>query len=85
MRGTFYLISGYLGHNGYLTRAQAHTLDAAGHEIGGHTVSHPSLPSGCGCGSTGAGGAAQLLLALGGLAFFTVRRNALRSPVPSRS
>lgn len=43
MRGTFYIISGVIGTPGYLTRAQLETLKAAGHEIGGHTVSHPDL------------------------------------------
>ncbi len=45
MRGTFYVISGYLGHPGYLTAAQARSLEAAGHEIGGHTVGHRHLPT----------------------------------------
>lgn len=43
MRGTFFVIGGYLGHAGYLTPAQARALEAAGHEVGGHTVSHRHL------------------------------------------
>ncbi|SFR28118.1 Polysaccharide deacetylase [Lentzea waywayandensis] len=43
MRGTFYVISGAIDTPGYLTRAQMESLKAAGHEIGGHTVSHPDL------------------------------------------
>src|SRR5664280_1380267 len=47
--GTFYLISGGggstfgLDNPGFLTQAQAHTLASEGHEIGGHTRSHPQL------------------------------------------
>jgi peptidoglycan/xylan/chitin deacetylase (PgdA/CDA1 family) len=41
--GTFYLISGYLGGNGYVTVAQAKQMQAAGNEIGSHTVDHPHL------------------------------------------
>jgi peptidoglycan/xylan/chitin deacetylase (PgdA/CDA1 family) len=43
LRGTFFIISGSLGHEGYMSVAQVHGLAAAGHEIGGHTVSHPYL------------------------------------------
>jgi peptidoglycan/xylan/chitin deacetylase (PgdA/CDA1 family) len=43
MTGTFYVISGYVGTPGYLTRADLDHLAAAGHEIGGHTVDHPDL------------------------------------------
>lgn len=43
MRATFFIIGGYLGHPAYLTPDQARALEAAGHEIGGHTVSHRHL------------------------------------------
>lgn len=43
--GTFYVPSGYVGAAGYLTLADLQALKAAGHEIGGHTVSHPDLPT----------------------------------------
>jgi peptidoglycan/xylan/chitin deacetylase (PgdA/CDA1 family) len=40
---TFYLNSGRVGEAGYLTWDQVDALAAGGHEIGGHTVSHPDL------------------------------------------
>lgn len=43
MRGTFYVPSGYVNQPGYLTVANLQSLAAAGHEIGGHTVTHPDL------------------------------------------
>jgi N-acetyl-beta-hexosaminidase len=43
LRGTFYVNSGTLGQAGYLTWSQLSTLDAAGNEIGGHTLTHPDL------------------------------------------
>jgi peptidoglycan/xylan/chitin deacetylase (PgdA/CDA1 family) len=43
MPGTFYINSGLVGSPGYLTRAQVDAMAAAGHEIGGHTVSHQNL------------------------------------------
>lgn len=43
--GTFYIPSGFVGAAGYLTLPQLQAMAAAGHEIGGHTVSHPDLPS----------------------------------------
>ena len=43
MDGTFYVPSGYVGAPGYLTLADLQALKAAGHEIGGHTLSHPDL------------------------------------------
>jgi peptidoglycan/xylan/chitin deacetylase (PgdA/CDA1 family) len=45
MRGTFYLNSTRLGQSGRLTVDQARTLQGAGHEIGGHTLTHPRLTS----------------------------------------
>ncbi|HEY6794849.1 MAG TPA: polysaccharide deacetylase family protein [Kineosporiaceae bacterium] len=41
--GVFYLISGYLGASHYLTVDQAKQIQAAGNEIGAHTVDHPDL------------------------------------------
>lgn len=43
MRATFFVISGYLGKSQYLTAEQIRSLQAAGHEIGCHTVTHPDL------------------------------------------
>ncbi|MFY0566010.1 polysaccharide deacetylase family protein [Archangium lansingense] len=43
MRGTFYINSGKLGLSGRLTVAQVRALQDAGHEIGGHTLTHPHL------------------------------------------
>jgi peptidoglycan/xylan/chitin deacetylase (PgdA/CDA1 family) len=43
MRGTFYINSGRIGLPGYLGLEQLHRLQDAGHEIGGHTVSHAAL------------------------------------------
>ena len=43
MQATFFLISGLMDRPGRLTTAQAVALQAAGHEIGGHTVDHPFL------------------------------------------
>ncbi|WP_235506053.1 S-layer homology domain-containing protein [Arthrobacter sp. Leaf337] len=43
MRGTFFLPSGYMNQTNYMTTAQALALQAAGHEIGGHSVTHADL------------------------------------------
>ncbi|KQO60245.1 hypothetical protein ASF23_14855 [Curtobacterium sp. Leaf261] len=43
LTGTFYIISGYVGADGYMSRSDLQTLAAAGNEIGGHTVTHPDL------------------------------------------
>lgn len=43
MRGTFYVNSGRIGQSTRLTLAQLQALQAGGHEIGGHGVSHPRL------------------------------------------
>jgi peptidoglycan/xylan/chitin deacetylase (PgdA/CDA1 family) len=45
LRGVFYINSGRLDTPGYLTTAQALAIQAAGHEIGGHTLTHQHLPS----------------------------------------
>jgi len=45
MKGTFYVVSGFLGQSGYMTNNQVLGLKAAGHEIASHTVSHPHLPT----------------------------------------
>lgn len=45
MRGTFYVNSGRIGQPTRLTLAQLQSFQADGHEIGGHTVSHPRLPT----------------------------------------
>ncbi|MBP1234740.1 peptidoglycan/xylan/chitin deacetylase (PgdA/CDA1 family) [Arthrobacter sp. PvP102] len=43
MRGTFFLPSGFMNQTNYMTTAQALALQAAGHEIGGHSVTHADL------------------------------------------
>ena len=43
LRGTFYVPSGLVGAPDYMTVANLNTLAAGGHEIGGHTVTHPDL------------------------------------------
>lgn len=44
MHATFYVITGYVGVNsGNMTLPQLQALQAAGDEIGGHTVLHPDL------------------------------------------
>ena len=42
-RATFYLTAGFLGTPGYLTTNQVRELDAAGFEIGCHSMTHPYL------------------------------------------
>jgi peptidoglycan/xylan/chitin deacetylase (PgdA/CDA1 family) len=42
-RVTFYVNSGRIGLAGYMTSQQLALLQSGGHEIGGHTVSHPNL------------------------------------------
>jgi peptidoglycan/xylan/chitin deacetylase (PgdA/CDA1 family) len=41
--GTFYSTTGFVGQPGYQTQADLQALAAAGHEIGGHSVSHPDM------------------------------------------
>lgn len=41
--GTFYVNSPRIGQSNRLTEEQLHTLEAEGHEIGGHTLDHPHL------------------------------------------
>jgi peptidoglycan/xylan/chitin deacetylase (PgdA/CDA1 family) len=41
---TFYLTAGFVGTSGYLTGEQVRELDAAGFEIGCHSMTHPYLP-----------------------------------------
>ncbi|WP_104180047.1 polysaccharide deacetylase family protein [Arthrobacter sp. B0490] len=43
LRGTFFVNSGFLNAPTYMTTAQAQQLQADGHEIGGHSVTHPDL------------------------------------------
>src|SRR5437868_2896315 len=45
LNATFFVNTGRLGRSGYLTTAQLVELQAAGHEIGGHTVNHARLPA----------------------------------------
>jgi PKD repeat protein len=43
MVGTFYITTDWIGDAGWLTRANLTSMAAAGHEIGGHSVTHPDL------------------------------------------
>ncbi|MBG6223806.1 peptidoglycan/xylan/chitin deacetylase (PgdA/CDA1 family) [Arthrobacter sp. CAN_A2] len=43
LKGTFYVNSGTIDTAGFLSLSDLRTLAAAGHEIGGHTVTHPDL------------------------------------------
>ena len=43
MKGTFYIPSGFVDAPDYLTRADLNAIAGMGHEIGGHTVTHPDL------------------------------------------
>jgi peptidoglycan/xylan/chitin deacetylase (PgdA/CDA1 family) len=45
LNATFYIISGYVGQDGYMTVANVQGLYTAGEEIGSHTVDHPDLTS----------------------------------------
>jgi peptidoglycan/xylan/chitin deacetylase (PgdA/CDA1 family) len=41
--GTFYATTGFVGQPGYQTRADLEAMAANGHEIAGHSVSHPDM------------------------------------------
>ena len=43
LRGTWYIPSGLVGEPGYMTWEQLTTLQADGHEIGGHSVDHINI------------------------------------------
>ena len=43
MKGTFYIPSGFVDAPDYLTRADLNAIAGMGHEIGGHSVTHPDL------------------------------------------
>jgi peptidoglycan/xylan/chitin deacetylase (PgdA/CDA1 family) len=43
IHATFYIISDFVGTDGYMTWDQLHTLYADGNEIGGHTTNHTNL------------------------------------------
>src|SRR5579863_2507519 len=45
LHGTFYTVSGWVNQPGYLTLANVQQIAADGNEIGGHTISHPDLPT----------------------------------------
>jgi peptidoglycan/xylan/chitin deacetylase (PgdA/CDA1 family) len=45
MRGTFYVNARFTGRAGRMTMPQLRRLAAEGHEIGGHTLTHPHLPA----------------------------------------
>jgi peptidoglycan/xylan/chitin deacetylase (PgdA/CDA1 family)/PKD repeat protein len=43
--GTFFVTTSWIGSPTWLTQANLHTIAADGNEIGGHTVTHPDLPT----------------------------------------
>ena len=45
MAGTFFINSGRIGTDGYMSLSQIQSLAATGNEIGGHTISHADLPT----------------------------------------
>src|SRR5262249_36875673 len=45
MRGTFFVNSGRIGNDGYMTVQQLQALQSGGNEIGGHTIYHVDLPT----------------------------------------
>lgn len=44
LHATFYIVSGFIGKDGYMTADQLHGLYSDGNEIGGHSLNHPELP-----------------------------------------
>ncbi|MER6814218.1 polysaccharide deacetylase family protein [Spirillospora sp. NPDC000708] len=45
MKGTYYINSARVGTSGYMTQAEIASLESAGNEIGGHTITHADLPT----------------------------------------
>jgi peptidoglycan/xylan/chitin deacetylase (PgdA/CDA1 family) len=43
LSATWYIVSGFIGTPGYMSEAQLAALHEAGHEIGGHSLSHTKL------------------------------------------
>ncbi len=43
--GTFFITTSWIGSPTWLSQANLHTMAADGNEIGGHTVTHPDLPT----------------------------------------
>jgi peptidoglycan/xylan/chitin deacetylase (PgdA/CDA1 family) len=43
LKGTFFIVTGWLGQKGFLTRDDVKELARLGHRIGSHTVTHPNL------------------------------------------
>ena len=46
-RGHFFVVSGYLGKQGFLSGAHLRQLHAAGHVVGSHSATHPERISQC--------------------------------------
>jgi peptidoglycan/xylan/chitin deacetylase (PgdA/CDA1 family) len=44
LHATFYIVSGLIGKDGYMTVEQLHDLYSDGNEIGGHSLNHRELP-----------------------------------------
>ncbi|WP_433229417.1 polysaccharide deacetylase family protein [Actinomadura formosensis] len=45
MKGTFFINSARVGTSGYMTQAEIESLESAGNEIAGHTITHADLPT----------------------------------------
>ena len=43
LHATFFIPSGLVGHSGYMTWDQLHSLQASGNEIGGHSLNHVTV------------------------------------------
>ena len=43
--GTFFIVSGFIGRDRYMTKSQVQALKDAGMEVGGHTITHLNLAS----------------------------------------